>query len=108
MNPPPPPYFTMLLERACEEQITALMVTATGKVFLVYSFEMCKIKFSLNRHAFYSYIAIKPGDGDTCIRDVRLGFFSPVERFNPWALLRAELCNLRLKTPKKSVSRGPR
>lgn len=72
---PPPFHFTMLLERACEEQITALMVTATGKVFLVYSFEMCKIKFSLNRHAFYSYIAIKPGDGDTYIRDVRLGFF---------------------------------
>lgn len=76
------------------------MITTTGKVFLVYSFEMCKIIFSLNRHAFYSYIAIKPGDGDTCIREVRL-FFSPVERLNPWALLRAELCNLRLKTPKK-------
>lgn len=82
------------------------MVTTTGNVFLVYSFDMCKIKFSLNRHAFYGYIAIKPGDGDTCIREVRL-FFSPVERLNPWALLRAELCNLRLKTPKKSVSRGP-
>lgn len=83
------------------------MVTTTGNVFLVYSFEMCRIIFSLNRHAFYSYIAIKPGDGDICIRDVRLVFFSPVERLNPWALLRAELCNLRLKTPKKSVSRGP-
>lgn len=34
-------------------------------------------------------------------------FFSLVERLNPLALLRAELCNLRLKTPKKSVSRGP-
>lgn len=43
------------------------MITTTGKVFLVYSFEMCKIIFSLNRHAFYGYIAIKPGDGDIAL-----------------------------------------
>lgn len=50
------------------------MVIMIGKVFFVYSFEMCKIIFFLNRYVFYSYIVIKLGDGDICIRDVRLGF----------------------------------
>lgn len=50
------------------------MVIVIGKVFFVYSFDLCKIKFFLNRYVFYSYIVIKLGDGDICIRDVRLGF----------------------------------
>lgn len=45
-----------------------------GNVFFVYSFDMCKIKFFLNRYVFYSYIVIKLGDGDICIREVRLFF----------------------------------
>lgn len=50
------------------------MIIMIGKVFFVYSFEMCKIIFFLNRYVFYSYIVIKLGDGDIYIRDVRLVF----------------------------------
>lgn len=82
------------------------MIIMIGKVFFVYSFEMCKIIFFLNRYVFYSYIVIKLGDGDICIRDVRLVFFSFVECLNLWVLLCVELCNLRLKMLKKSVFRG--